>query len=115
MNLAEIDPFKVKKKEHLILFIFFSVPPVTSYVQPSCNLPTNLTGTWYHVGEYDSDVIINDTHIYFKTKFDEFSYEEQYFSCQQTLGTRYLMTKITVGKWFVNKTLTLTNIFTKVK
>lgn len=74
------------------------VPPVTSYVQPSCNLPTNLTGTWYHVGEYDSDVVINDTHIYFKTKFDEFSYEEQYFSCQQTLGTRYLMTKITVGK-----------------
>ncbi|GAB1605325.1 uncharacterized protein LOC115222299 [Argonauta hians] len=74
------------------------VPPVTSLTQPSCNLPRNLTGTWFHVDEFQSDVKINDTHIYFKTYIDKFTYEEQYYSCQQTLGTRFLMSKIVVGK-----------------
>ncbi|XP_014775619.1 uncharacterized protein LOC106872953 [Octopus bimaculoides] len=74
------------------------IPPATKLVQPSCNLPRNLTGTWFHVAEFQSDVRINDTHIYFKTHIDRFTYEEQYYSCQQTLGTRFLMSKIVVGK-----------------
>lgn len=71
-------------------------------VQPTCNLPRNFTGTWFTTGEFDSDVVINSTHIYFKTKLDEFFYRETYFSCQQAIGSRYMMSAVTVGRWSVS-------------
>ncbi len=70
-------------------------------VEPSCNLPRNFTGSWFTTGEFDTNVVINATHIYFKTKIDEYTYKEQYFTCQQTIESRYLMTVVTVGKWYV--------------
>ena len=68
-------------------------------VQPNCNLPRNFSGTWFTTDEFDSEVIINATHVYFKTKLDQYTYRETYFTCQQSIDTRYLMTAVTVGKW----------------
>lgn len=71
------------------------------YTEPKCNFPTNYSGHWYHTGEYDVAVDINNTHIYFNTKLDQFSYREAYFICMMHSGTRYLTVAITVGKWSV--------------
>ena len=71
----------------------------TQLVEPACNLPRNFTGTWYTRGEFDTHVQINSTHIYFKTKLDEFTYKETYFTCQQNRDSRYLLSVVTVGKW----------------
>ncbi|ELT96302.1 hypothetical protein CAPTEDRAFT_221016 [Capitella teleta] len=68
------------------------------YTEPQCNFPTNYSGHWYHTGEYDVAVDINNTHIYFNTKLDQFSYREAYFICMMHSGTRYLTVAITVGK-----------------
>ena len=57
------------------------------------------SGTWFTSGEFDTDVTINTTHVYFKTKIDQYTYRETYFTCQQNRDTRYLMTAVTVGKW----------------
>lgn len=69
------------------------------FMKPQCNFPTNTSGHWFHVGEYQVDVDINTTHIYFNTKLDQFSYKEAYFVCMMNSGTRYLTVAITVGKW----------------
>ncbi|CAL1544750.1 unnamed protein product [Lymnaea stagnalis] len=75
------------------------VPPQTPYITPQCNLPRNVSGEWYTQGiQFKSRVVINDTHIHYFTTKNEFEFEETYLSCQQTLGTRYLMTKYIVGK-----------------
>ena len=68
-------------------------------VEPGCNLPRNFTGTWFTAGEFDTNVVINATHIYYKTKLDQFTYRETYFTCQQNRDSRFLMTAVTVGKW----------------
>ena len=70
-----------------------------SFANPMCNFPTNYNGHWYHSNEYDVDVDINNTHIYFKTKLDQYSFKESYFVCMANAGTRYLTVGITVGKW----------------
>jgi len=70
-------------------------------VQPGCNFPRNFTGTWYTTAEFDSDVVINNTHIYLKTKIDEYTYQESIFTCQQQRDSRYLVTAVTVGRWSV--------------
>lgn len=67
-------------------------------VQPGCNFPRNFTGTWYTTAEFDSDVVINNTHIYLKTKIDEYTYQESIFTCQQQRDSRYLVTAVTVGR-----------------
>ncbi|XP_060082564.1 uncharacterized protein LOC132561872 [Ylistrum balloti] len=80
-------------------FVLTRIPPVSDYMTPKCNLPRNITGTWFTQGDaYRSNVKINETHITFKTAINEFEYQEVFYSCQQTLGTRFLMTKVTVGK-----------------
>jgi hypothetical protein len=73
----------------------------TQMVEPGCNFPRNFTGTWFTTGEFDTEVIINQTHIYFKTKLDQFTYIERLFTCQQTRDTRYLVTAVTIGRWCV--------------
>ena len=78
-----------------------TVTPATSFLTPQCSLPRNLTGTWITQGvQYMSNIRINDTHIYFNTRINEYEYQETYYSCQQSQGTRYLMTKVVVGKWY---------------
>ncbi|XP_013403139.1 uncharacterized protein LOC106168567 [Lingula anatina] len=67
-------------------------------ITPSCNLPRNFSGTWFTTGEYDSTVTINYTHIYFKTKIDQFTTRETYFTCQQTQQSSYMMTSVTRGR-----------------
>lgn len=67
-------------------------------VDSVCNLPRNFTGTWFTTGEFDSDVIINATHVYFKTKLDQYTYKEQLFTCQANRDSRYLMSVVTIGK-----------------
>ena len=79
-------------------------------VQPGCNFPRNFTGTWYTTAEFDSDVVINNTHIYLKTKIDEYTYQESIFTCQQQRDSRYLVTAVTVGRWSVS-TVLLCHIF----
>ncbi|CAH1772900.1 unnamed protein product [Owenia fusiformis] len=74
------------------------VVPMDQMVTPHCNLPRNYTGKWFTVGEYDTQVYINSTHIYYKTKIDAFTYIETYFTCQQTRDSRFLTTAVTVGK-----------------
>ncbi|PVD22670.1 hypothetical protein C0Q70_15925 [Pomacea canaliculata] len=75
------------------------IPPQTPYMNPQCNLPRNISGEWYTQGiQFKSQVVINDTHVKYFTNKNEFEYEETYLSCQQMLGTRYLMTKVIVGK-----------------
>ena len=81
-------------------FQFVLVPPPTDFLTPKCSLPRNITGTWLTQGvQYRSDIRINDTHIYYFTPINEFEYQETYYSCQQSQGTRYLMTKVVVGRW----------------
>ena len=81
---------------------FVSVPPATTFLSPQCSLPRNLTGTWLTQGvQYLSNIRINDTHIYFNTQKNQYEYQETYYSCQQSQGTRYLMTKVVVGKWYI--------------
>ena len=79
--------------------IVFSAVYGVALVQPGCNFPRNFTGTWFTTAEFDSDVIINNTHIYFKTKIDQYTYRESVFSCQQQRDSRYLVTAVTIGRW----------------
>ncbi|XP_046543445.1 uncharacterized protein LOC124253673 [Haliotis rubra] len=75
------------------------IPPQTQYMTSQCNLPRNISGLWFTQGlQFRSDVTVNDTHVYYMTRKNEFEFEETYLSCQQTLGTRFLMTKVIVGK-----------------
>ena len=83
------------------LFAWILVVYGSQLVEPGCNLPRNFTGTWFTTGEFDTDVVMNATHIYFKTKIDQFTFRESYFTCQQNYGSRYLMSAVTVGKWCV--------------
>lgn len=79
----------------------FSAPDIygPEVVVAGCNLPRNFTGTWFTTGEFDTDVIINATHVYFKTKLDQFTYKEQLFTCRVNRDSRYLMSVVTIGKW----------------
>ncbi|KAK3088306.1 hypothetical protein FSP39_017300 [Pinctada imbricata] len=75
------------------------IPPPTDFMIPKCNLPRNISGEWFTQGqEYKSNVRVNETHINFNTAINEFEFQDAHYSCQQTLGTRYLMTKVVVGK-----------------
>lgn len=75
------------------------VIPNTNYLSPQCVLPRNMSGTWFTQGQqFRSDVIINETHIAFKTKINEFERLDTYYSCQQTQGTRYMFTRVTAGR-----------------
>ena len=91
--------FKTSKEVVHIICLFCLVLYGSQLVEPGCNLPRNFTGTWFTTGEFDTDVVMNATHIYFKTKIDQFTFRESYFTCQQNYGSRYLMTAVTVGKW----------------
>ncbi|KAL3869491.1 hypothetical protein ACJMK2_042165 [Sinanodonta woodiana] len=75
------------------------IPPATPFLTPQCSLPRNITGTWFTQGiQYKSKITINETHIYKYTVINEFEYQETYFSCQQSQGSRYLLTKVVVGR-----------------
>ena len=69
------------------------------FAKPGCNFPTNYSGHWYHTGEFDMYSDINNTHIYFKTILDQYTYKEAYFTCLMAAGNRYLTVALTVGKW----------------
>lgn len=86
--------FRCCKRLHLL-----AVTVGTQLVEPGCNFPRNFTGTWFTTGEFDTDVVMNATHIYMKTKIDQYFYRESYFTCQQNYGSRYLLTAVTVGRW----------------
>ncbi|KAL5016724.1 hypothetical protein ScPMuIL_006313 [Solemya velum] len=82
-----------------VKLVLTRVPPPNPFMEPHCNLPRNITGKWFSQGiQYKSNVEINETHVYFHTVINEFEYQETYYSCQQTLGTRFLMSKVVVGK-----------------
>lgn len=100
---ANVIPGRKFQWNNLNIFMStLSVPPLTPYITPQCNLPRNVSGEWYTQGiQFMSRVVVNDTHIHYFTTKNEFEFEETYLSCQQTLGTRYLMTKYIVGKWLV--------------
>ena len=70
--------------------------------KPGCRFPRNFTGTWYEGGDLDTDVTINDTHIYLKTKIMQYNIRERYFTCLSNKDTRYLLSEVIVGKWSVN-------------
>lgn len=75
------------------------IAPPTQYMIPRCNLPRDIAGKWFTQGpEFKSNVAVNETHIHFNTGLNEFEFQDAFYSCQQTLGTRYLMTKVLVGK-----------------
>ena len=84
-------------RNQMILFLTALGPK--QVVPPTCNFPRNFTGTWFTVGEFDMKVVINATHIYFKTKIDQYTYKETYYVCQQTVETRFLTTAVVVGRW----------------
>ena len=67
--------------------------------RPGCNFPRNFSGTWYEGGDLDSDVTINATHVYHRTKLNQYNFRERYFTCIQNKDTRYLLGEVTVGKW----------------
>lgn len=82
-----------------VRLVLTRIPPATPYLSPQCSLPRNISGLWLTQGvQYRSDVKINETHIYFYTPINEFEYQETYYSCQQSQGSRYLMTKVVVGR-----------------
>lgn len=98
MSFIALSP--IKKNNFWFGFVL-SVPPPTPYITPQCNLPRNISGQWFTQGiQFESLVSINDTHIHYFTRKTEFVFEDAYLSCQQTLGTRFLMTKYIVGKWY---------------
>lgn len=58
-----------------------------------------MTGTWFTQGiQFASSVWINETHIHYKTMMSQFDYEESWFACLAHLGTRYMMSKVVVGR-----------------
>lgn len=60
----------------LICFVF-SVPPATTFLSPQCSLPRNLAGTWLTQGvQYQSNIRVNDTLVYFNTQINEYEYQE---------------------------------------
>jgi len=70
----------------------------TDLVSPSCNFPRNFTGRWFTTAEFDSEVIINATHMFWTTKLDQYTFRQSIFSCQQNRDSRYLVTAVTVGR-----------------
>ncbi|XP_063433389.1 uncharacterized protein LOC134715256 [Mytilus trossulus] len=75
------------------------VLPPTNFLQPHCVLPRNMSGNWFTQGkQFKSDVLVNETHITFKTRINQFTLRNSYFSCQQSKDTRYMMTRVTEGK-----------------
>lgn len=88
-----------------VRLVLTRIPPATTYLTPQCSLPRNITGTWLTQGiQYQSNIRVNDTHVYFFTPINEFEYQETFYSCQQSQGTRHLMTKVVVGKCEVDFT-----------
>ena len=69
---------------------------------PSCNLPLNYTGQWFTSEDLDSDVIVNQTHMIYKTKLDEYTTRETFYTCKQSRGSRFYMSAVTVGRWLVS-------------
>ena len=67
--------------------------------RPGCNFPRNFSGTWYEGGDLESDVTVNATHVYHRTKLNQYNFRERYFTCIQNKDTRYLLGEVTVGKW----------------
>lgn len=77
-----------------------TVLPYTNYRKPQCVLPRNISGIWLTQGkQFRSDVHINETHITFRTKINQFTLRNSYYSCQQSQDTRFMMTRVTEGKW----------------
>jgi len=72
-----------------------------TYTKPRCKFPADFAGVWFHTSEYNIDVNMNATHIYFKTKYDLYTYKETYFVCLMNSDTRYLTLAVTIGKWWV--------------
>ncbi|XP_005095832.1 uncharacterized protein LOC101854563 [Aplysia californica] len=86
-----------------IRIVLRRIAPKTEYMVPRCTLPRNLTGTWFTQGlQFASRVWINETHIHYRTLRSRYDYEETWFSCQAQLDTRYLMTKVVVGRCEIN-------------
>ena len=90
---AKLMPF-------LINSFYFSAIYGEQFVESTCNFPRNFSGTWYSTGEYDMSVTINTTHIYFKTLENQYWYKETYFTCIMNRDSRYLVSAVTVGKWY---------------
>lgn len=67
-------------------------------MEPGCKLPTNFTGIWFYPSEFNTEVKINSTHIYWKRRIDQTTYDEIYFVCRQFQENRYLMATVTKGK-----------------
>lgn len=75
------------------------VVPVSTYLSPQCVLPRNMSGVWFTQGkQFRTDVTVNETHLHFKTRLNQFEIEDTFYSCQQTQGTRYMMTRVIAGK-----------------
>ncbi|VDL88987.1 unnamed protein product [Schistocephalus solidus] len=67
-------------------------------MQPSCKLPTNISGDWFYPSEYQTSVKINSTHIYMRRRKDSYTFEDIYFVCRQQQLSRYLMAVVTKGQ-----------------
>ncbi|KAL7056002.1 hypothetical protein AAHC03_020698 [Spirometra sp. Aus1] len=67
-------------------------------MQPSCKLPTNISGDWFYPSEYQTTVKINSTHIYMRRRRDSYTFEDIYFVCRQQQLSRYLMAVVTKGQ-----------------
>lgn len=70
------------------------LPKDVDYVKPMCNFPKNVSGNnFVNTERFDSKVIVNDTHMHFKSRTmyegPEFEY---YYVCRQQRDSRYLVT-----------------------
>lgn len=69
-------------------------------VEPGCKFPDNFTGQWVNTGNYNSEVIINSTHIYERSKPDQGPAENIYLVCKESRDSRYMVAKLGVGGWY---------------
>ncbi|XP_064476465.1 uncharacterized protein LOC135390623 [Ornithodoros turicata] len=65
----------------------------TEVVLPRCQFPDNFTGTWLNTANFDSEVIINKTHIVERWKPDTGRFKEQIYVCIERRQNRVLMAR----------------------
>ncbi|XP_061180042.1 uncharacterized protein LOC133188577 [Saccostrea echinata] len=82
-----------------VRLVLTSIVPSTENMVSRCNLPSDIAGQWVTRGPgFKYNVAINETNIRFYTEPDAIEFLDAFYACQKRSGTRYLMTRVLVGK-----------------
>lgn len=77
---------------NLFIFKLFVVPISNDYNTPRCSFDKDIVGNWF----IKRNRITIDDKMHFPPALNQMDF---YLSCQQTNGTRYLLSETVLGKW----------------